>query len=210
MMGLRARVSLLAVLAAGLGGPRATRAQDRPFSELAAAARHRYAREPSLGRIVDAGVAAAAVAPERARDLARAARLSGWLPDLRIGASRGLARDLSLLQTGDTGRTTVGSDEDFGVEAAVTFRLDRLVFAPESVALLREERALRLARAEIVRVIVRLYFERRRLQIERDFLGSDDLDHGMRIAEIEGLLDGFTGGAFSRMMGAPPRPRAGP
>ena len=201
---------LAALFLVALGAARPAHAQERTWSELAAAAQRRYAREPALPRVVDAALAASAVDPERARELSHAARVSGWLPDVRVGARRGLARDLSLWQTGDTGRTTVGSDEELGVEASVTFRLDRVVFARESVALLREERVLRLARAEVVRTIVHLYFERRRLQIERDFLGANDLDHAMRIAEIEGLLDGFTGGAFGRMMGTPPRARRGP
>jgi hypothetical protein len=71
------------------------------------------------------------------------------------------------------------------------------------VALLREARAREEGRAEIIRGVVHLYFERRRLQLERDLLGNDAVGHTVRIAEAEALLDAFTGGEFGRMLRAP-------
>ncbi len=59
------------------------------------------------------------------------------------------------------------------------------------------------ARREIEAVIIRLYFERRRLKVES--LEADDWDmpsgfrRDLRIAEVEAELDALTGGAFTRL-----------
>jgi hypothetical protein len=76
--------------------------------------------------------------------------------------------------------------------------LDRLVFAREEVPLLREQRAVRLMRQDLVRTVVRVYYERRRLMLERDLLDAAGLDHALRIEEASALLNAFTGGAFGR------------
>jgi len=65
--------------------------------------------------------------------------------------------------------------------------------------------ALRTAdtRREVESLVIRLYFERRRLKLES--LGADDSDmpsgsrRELRIAEVEAELDAVTGGAFTRL-----------
>ena len=78
--------------------------------------------------------------------------------------------------------------------------VDRLLFDRNEVAIAREERELRRARAELVRAVILLYFERRRLQLERDLGHAADLGREIRITELEALLNAFTDGAFHRMM----------
>ena len=51
-----------------------------------------------------------------------------------------------------------------------------------------------------MREVIALYFERRRLQLERDLHGDPELARSVRIAEIEAVLDVFTKGAFGRMI----------
>ena len=65
---------------------------------------------------------------------------------------------------------------------------------------MRELRHLEERRLEIATQVVHLYFERRRLQLERDLAGTTDVAIELRIIEAEALLDVFTSGAFSRMM----------
>jgi len=52
-------------------------------------------------------------------------------------------------------------------------------------------------------LVIRLYFERRRLKAELAAADANDVAAGMRlevrIAEIEGELDALTGGAFSKL-----------
>ena len=68
------------------------------------------------------------------------------------------------------------------------------------MAIARDKRAVNEARSDLVRTAIDLYFERRRLQLERDLLGRVEPKTEMRIAEIEALLNVFTNGEFGRMI----------
>ncbi len=166
------------------------------------AALYRYRGEPSVERVVRAAIDVRTADPARARDAIDRARLSGLLPTLRAALRRGQAVDLrGLTNTGDIG-SNFSTGDDLTLEGRLIFNLDRLVYAAPEARLLRELRELEEARAELVRSVIALYFERRRLQLERDLLGQNDLPHALRILETEALLDSFTGGEFTRMMGA--------
>jgi len=158
---------------------------------------HRYRYEPTVRQLLEAIAEDPAIDPERARELARRARRGGWLPTLRVGARRGQQRDLS--QSGGETDPDVSTDDDLTLDASLTFRLDRAAYGPDEVSLAREERSRALDRQERARTVVAAYFERRRLQLERDLGGASAVDVELRILELEALLDAFTGGAFSRL-----------
>ncbi|MBK8170841.1 MAG: hypothetical protein IPK60_10935 [Sandaracinaceae bacterium] len=157
-----------------------------------------YGREPTIDVVVAAAARQASVDPARARTLASRARMSGWIPTARLGMRRGIGQDLYAYQGAEIDRTNYSTANQLAFEALLYFRLDRLMFAREEGNLLREERALVAQRNELLRGVVHIYFERRRMQLERDMAGSEDLEHAMRIAEATALLDAFTGGVFSR------------
>ncbi|MBN1652713.1 MAG: hypothetical protein JXA30_02945 [Deltaproteobacteria bacterium] len=168
-------------------------------AEIARALR-KYAHEPSAAKVAALAVKYAQADPERAEQMASRARTAGWLPVVKLAVRRGLAQDLSEYQTIETDRTSLSTDDDLALEASLTFEFDRLVFDRNEVPISREERSLRETRAELVRGVINLYFERRRLQLERD-LGLDwPIEREMRIAEIEALLNSFTNGAFGSMI----------
>jgi hypothetical protein len=159
----------------------------------------RYADEPTVEDVVRAALAASGLDPGRARAAATRARASAWLPTARVGVRRGSGVDLSLRQTAAVAdRSVLSADESLALEGALVFQLGRAVFAREEVPLLREERAIAEERRELIVDVVRVYHERRRLQLERDLLGRDDLEHALAIAERTAVLDGWTRGAFSR------------
>lgn len=160
------------------------------------AALARYAGEPSVQQLVEAALRVAPRIDTEA--LADRARSAGWMPRLTLRARRGQALDLRSDQDEDALR--VVSNDDLTLEAALSFELDRLVFRPEEVALLRQRRTELDARAALVRQIVHLYYERRRLQVERDLDPEPRIVRSVRIAEIEALFDVFTRGEFRRMI----------
>jgi hypothetical protein len=96
----------------------------------------------------------------------------------------------------------IDSDNDVRYEARASWDLSRILFNPDEIG--AHFQALRAAdaRREIELLVIRLYFERRRLKAESaaadvtNMAGSLKLD--VRIAEIEAELDALTGGAFSR------------
>jgi len=191
------RIIFLLVLAM----PSGAAAQEAITDARIEAALRRYRDEPSVQRVLQAALATRSRDPSRARDAIERARLRGLLPTARAGIRRGQAIDLRDL-TGADG-ANVSTDDDLMLEASLVFQLDRLVFAPEEVGLLRELRALEAEQLELVRAVVALDFERRRLQLERDLLHQRDVVRAMRILETEALLDVFTAGGFTRMMGRP-------
>lgn len=139
-------------------------------------------------------------APGRAEELGKRARLAGLVPQLRLGARRGLQQDQSLTSTLSDDRTNASLGDDLTLEAGLTFQLDRLVFAPEQVRLLAVERWLASDRRKLIEDVVRLFFRRARLLHEQKSAPIADPALDADIAELEALLDAYTDGAFSEAL----------
>ena len=176
----------------------AAHAQREPSERDIRRGLQRYAHEPSVGALLKVVQADRAFDPTEARRIARRARRGGWLPTLRLAARRGQARDLS--QSGIAADPRLSTDDDLTVEGSLSIRLDRAVYGPDEVALSREERSRAIERQQRAAMVVAAYFERRRLQLERDLSGRRDVATFIRIRELGALLDAFTSGAFTRMM----------
>ncbi len=174
-----------------------------------------FAEDPPVSALRQAATALLGAEPERARSAMARARLAGWLPELRVLIERklGRAESVDLGTAADpTAVSPVGIDtsNDVRYQARATWDLSKIVFNPDEIGV--DVQALRAAdaRREIETVIIRLYFERRRLKLES--LGADDWDmpsglrRDLRIAEVEAELDALTGGAFTRLSGSRPAP----
>jgi hypothetical protein len=165
--------------------------------------------EPSVSEVVTWALAAArGISPDRVRDLAHRARMTGLVPQLRLSAERGLQQDLSSSTSSTLDKTNTALGDDFSFSASLTFELDRLVFAPDEVRLLSVERWLAGDQRKLVAEVVKLYFQRRRLLRERALTSAPDSELDDSIAELEAQLDGVTAGAFTSS--AQPRSRARP
>jgi hypothetical protein len=155
--------------------------------------------EPAVAEVVRMALdAARGLAPERIRELARRARLTGLVPQLRLSVERGLQQDLSSSTTRTVDKTNTALGDDFSLNAGLTFDLDRLVFAPDEVRLLSIERWLAGDQRKLVQEVVKLYYQRRRLLRERALTSAADSELDDSIAELDALLDGATNGAFTR------------
>jgi hypothetical protein len=153
--------------------------------------------EPTVAEVVSMALdAARGLAPERIRELARRARLTGLVPQLRVSVERGLQQDLTSSTKSTTDKTALG--DDFSLNAGLTFDLDRLVFAPDEVRLLSIERWLAGDQRKLVQEVVKLYYQRRRLLRERALTAAADSELDDSIAELDALLDAATHGAFTR------------
>lgn len=159
----------------------------------------RYANEPSVERVVEAALRGRP-GNEHFASMRSRARWRGLVPDLDLGVRRGQGVDLRSATTSDVTGVRLSTDDDLVLEATLRFELGRSLFADEEVAIAREARADQSERDDLVAEVVRLYYLRRRMQLERDVLGHSDIEHDLGIAEIEALLHTFTKGAFQRMM----------
>jgi hypothetical protein len=187
------------------GVPRRAR-RSRPLDP--AVLRALAAEDPPIAALRAAATALVLAEPERAHSLVERARFAGWLPELRIMVDRRFARTESVdLGTPSDGAALapvgIDSNNDVRYQARATWDLSKIIFNPDEVA--AEFQALRTAdtRREIESLVIRLYFERRRLKAES--ATADDLDmlpgskRELRIAEVEAELDALTGGAFTRL-----------
>jgi hypothetical protein len=172
------------------------------------------AADPPVDALRAAASALALTEPDRARSLVVRARVAGWLPEIRGGFFRRFARaesvDLGASPTTPLAPVGIDSDNDVRYELRATWDLAKLAFNPDEIG--AHFQALRTAdaRREIESLVIRLYFERRRLKVE---LGAADatampsspgmplsgVTMELRVEEIEAELDALTGGAFTRL-----------
>ena len=164
--------------------------------------------DPPIEALRAAATALVLAEPGRARSLVERARFAGWLPEVRIMVDRRFARTESVdlgTSTNQAALAPVGidSNNDVRYQARATWDLSKLIFNSDEIG--AQFQALRTAdtRREIESLVIRLYFERRRLKAESST--ADDLDmlpgsrRELRIAEIEAELDALTGGVFTRL-----------
>ncbi len=134
---------------------------------------------------------------ERVWGAMRRARRAGWLPRVTLGLARGRQRDWWWQRREAAGEAQRASgDEDLRFEVALRFELTRLAYAPEEAGLLAREQALRAERETLVRRLVDLYFERRRLLMEVELFGVRRPEAFARIEAIEAWFRWLSGGAI--------------
>jgi len=165
------------------------------------------ASDPSVDELCRAAVAMALAEPERARSFLLRARLAGWLPELRFRLFRRFARTegLTLDDTVASSPLDVSAVDDVRYEWRATWDLSRMVF--NSDELHAHSEALRMAdvRRDIQSLVVRLYFERRRLLVGSSKTeSSPDAEESRRlhVAELEAQLEALTGRDFFHAAGA--------
>jgi hypothetical protein len=165
------------------------------------------AADPPVDALRAAATALVGAEPARARSLIDRARLAGWLPELRVRVDRRFSRaesaDLGSSAGAPLAPVGIDSNNDVRYECRATWDLSRIIFNPDELA--AHFQALRTAdaRREVETLVIRLYFERRRLKAESMAADANDVAPGMRlevrIAEIEAELDALTAGAFSKL-----------
>jgi hypothetical protein len=194
---------------AGAAARRARRAHPLDPATLRAL----FATDPPVEALRAVATALVLAEPDRARSLVERARYAGVLPELRLMAERRFARTESVdlgSPTDATALAPVGIDtnNDVRYQARATWDLSKMIFNSDEIG--AQFQALRTAdaRREVESLVIRLYFERRRLKAESAAADDQDMPAGLRrelrIAEVEAELDALTGGAFVRLARHPP------
>lgn len=145
-------------------------------------------------RVVEAGA--------RLASLASRSRSSAALPELRLRAMRVIDEDEALSPTEyDPSRVTAKGGSSTWMEARATWKLDRLVFAREEIAVER----LRIGQARAVRVIEHdvldglARWQRARWRaLDPEAPGDRRIEAELEAATLEAMLDVWTEGWFSR------------
>lgn len=156
--------------------------------------------------VVAAWKCAAVDREEALTNLATRARASALAPEVRLRAYRGIDVGARLYRVDESDRTTLSDGTTSFFEARLTWRLDRLVFAGEEVAIER----IRLERAELkqrisakVLDLVLRYQRARRSAIDPDLLPRERDEAAIQAVESLLALDTLTGGAATGILMRP-------
>jgi competence ComEA-like helix-hairpin-helix protein len=167
----------------------------------------RFAFEPSIAEVHRKVETYASVHPEVLESLAARSKVAGAMPELRFEVVRRIARD-------EAADFSAGSPDGFGIDTKndlytygwATFHLDRLVFNPAEVPLAGKVATIARARDDLLTLATKVYFERRKLQIDLMLAPPTTVAAAVRselkLQELTAQLDALTGGWFSRAAAA--------
>lgn len=170
--------------------------------------------EPAVSVVQGWASTQAQVAPETVQRWLRASRGFAALPELRVEYR--LADDYgNNFQTydldgnpptsNDVDVQDVLTDADVGqtrtIVVRATWDLDKLVMSSEQIRVINEGQDVVKLREKVLGEVTRLYFERRRLQVDMLLAPKSDLmgqvRDELRLRELTAGLDAYTGGRFS-------------
>jgi len=191
------RITLMVVTCLALA-PAAARADDEVARIMA-----KFDNEPTVREVQKAAIEYYNVSPDTIASLRSRARSKALLPGLSIGGST--YKQSSSLAVDDIVYRAIGiarfEDQNgayYGASASLSWNLDRLVFNAEELDVM----SLIGIQDGIQREVTTLYYVRRRLQIEQllnpPSTTAARIASQLRLEELTGLLDAYTGGFFSR------------
>ncbi len=100
---------------------------------------------------------------------------------------------------------TARADDDQGIGVRLAWRLDKLVMSSERIRVINEAQDIVKLRDKVLDEVTRVYFDRRRLQVDQLLSPSsslrDQIKHELRLQELTASIDALTGGAFSAQLG---------
>jgi len=177
-------------------------AQDEPLGVVLS----RLAADPSIEEAQRAALRNATLEPRRARRLLSRVRCAGVLPRVEASLSRGLSRDEDLDRAyQEMDELSLATDEDLDFRLTVRWDLDRLIYDPEELRAYREVASQAQRRRELLLAVTRMYYELLLLRFQQETQPAADsasrVERELRIDELRALLDGLTGGLFTRGQG---------
>jgi len=96
---------------------------------------------------------------------------------------------------------TARADDDHGYGVRLAWRLDKLVMSSERIRVINEAQDIVKLRDKVLDEITRIYFDRRRIQVEQILSPPSGLKaqikEELRLQELTASIDALTGGKFS-------------
>lgn len=157
-----------------------------------------FAVEPSVEDVQRMAIEYGELSDGKIRDWRRRANMKAFFPELSLDYDKTVTTALGATYD----RVQVGP-MDWGV--SLKWDLSKLVYNPDQTSIDTRSKLMVQLRNDVLSEVTRLYFERRRLQIEllqRPRQGeADEFEKKLRLAELTALIDRLTGGRFSRTSG---------
>jgi hypothetical protein len=163
----------------------------------------RFANEPAIREVQVAAIEYYHVSPDTIATLRARTHQMAWVPGVGIGFTNSLSSykrnvdDILFRARGIAIFEDMNADF-IGVNVSASWGLDRLVFNAAELDVL----SLIGIQDGIQREVTTIYYVRRRLQVETLLNPPQGIDarisNQLRLEELTGLLDAYTGGFFSR------------
>jgi hypothetical protein len=193
------RLSMLIAAGLALATPQSALAEDDEVAQIMA----RFDNEPTIRQVQVAAIEYYNVSPSTISSLRGKARRKALMPGLTVGGSTYrtsyalTVNDIIYRAIGDA-RYEDSNNVYLGFNASLTWNLDRLVFNAEELDVM----SLIGIQDGIQREVTTLYYVRRRLQIELMLSPPTTIaarvSAQLRLEELTGLLDAYTGGFFTK------------
>lgn len=156
-----------------------------------------FTAEPSIKDVQKMAIEYANVNPEQISSWHNQARTKALLPSLSLGFNRADA-ELVHWDTGPNPDVLTKGRDYLDWSTTLSWDFSDLVWSSDRTSIDSRAKLMSELRQDILDQVTRLYFERRRIQSELVSNKDSDFDREMRVEELTALIDGLTGGEFSR------------
>ena len=167
---------------------------------------HPWEHEPTIGQVREAAIRYADVHPDKIAHWRTQARLKSLLPDVSVSGGTNLT-DFRHWDSGSNPDSLLRGERDIDWSASLSWELADLMWSTDHTSIDSRSKLMVELRNDVIDEVTRLYFERRRLQLQ---LAADPptdpqirLEKELRLQELAALIDGLTNGIFSRRKGQP-------
>jgi hypothetical protein len=174
----------------------------------------RFDSEPTVRQVQEMALEYSKTDPRYVEAWLSAAKNAAWLPEFqaKFGYDYGDGYGYDYLTdpndpTAAAIRQLSDADADTGydMEFRAKWRFDKLVMSSERIRVISEAQDVVKLRDKILEEVTRVYFDRRRLQVDMLLNPGDlktQLKNELRLQELTAQLDAFTGGRFSAALGS--------
>ena len=161
--------------------------------------------EPSIEDILEAAIRYAEVHPEKIEGWRKAASKRGWLPDLRVGYDQDRDWQSSYYYYSGTYRgDDITREKDWGWSVSLIWELGDLIWNDDQTSIDTRSRLMVQLRDDVLHEVTRLYYERRRLQIDMLLSPPQKIknraEKELRLQELTANIDALTGFYLSKSM----------
>ena len=166
-----------------------------------------FAGEPDIRQVQSMAMSYARTNPELVDGWLAASRRAYLLPKVNVQYEKKLELYETYYYIADDSGAALAeldgsrADNDDKYVVKLEWRLDKLVMSSEQIRVINESQDIVKLRDKVLDEITRLYFDRRRLQVELLLAPAGDLrtqlENELRLQELSANLDALTGGSFS-------------
>ena len=158
-----------------------------------------FEQEPTIRDVQRLAIDYAEVSPDKIKQWRSGAQRRAILPTLSVGLDRS-ATDYLHWDTGPNPDKLMKGRDFMDWDLTLSWDLGDIIWNPDQTSIDSRSKLMVELREDLMDQVTRLYFERRRLQMEMVSASADQalrIDQEMRLAELTALIDALTGGQFS-------------